>query len=620
MASLGNVRLWLRGRVAILALGFLMVIAAAALIYAGGGLTFVKDEWAFIYSRREWTLDVFLASHNGHLQLFPVGVFKVLFATVGLTEHWVYLLPVVGAHLVCVGLMFVLARRRVGDRLALAACVPILFLGSAYQNLLWSFQVGLIASVAAGLGALLMLDRRDTRGDISACLLAGLSLASGSVGLAVAVAVLVEVLLRPDRLRRLWVAGLPLGLYALWYVAYGRSELPEGGTLGGNLFTVPSHTADIAAAAFAGLAGLAPHDGGPLAVGAVLVAVLLMARRGLRTTVSARLLSLLAAALAFWALTGLARAHLGAASAYQSRYVYFGAVVIVLVAVELARGTRPTRPALAVVTLLVAAAAVGNLQLLHQGAEKWRAESDTTVASMAALELAGPATAPGARVQVEDPRRCARAPRDSYSRCVDPKRWWLIAEEYFQAAAELGSPAYAAQLAAMPRAVGRSPRARRRLRAHRAADSAFARVLGVTPQPAGEGLRLGAAPVVEGASGGTAAGRGSCVELRPRVANASLDLAVPEAGIRVRSRQRAPVSVVLRRLADRFPPRPFTSLGGRSDAVLLLPRGRLARPWHVRLVTAAPIEVCGVARPSLRPTARLTRPPTSHDRSEPSER
>ncbi len=168
MAFLGNVRPWLRGRLAILALGFLMVIAAAALIYVGGGLTFVKDEWAFIYSRREWTLDVFLASHNGHLVLFPVGVFKVLFATVGLTEHWVYLLTVVGAHLVCVGLMFVLARRRVGDRLALAACVPILFLGSAYQNLLWPFQVGLFASVAAGLGALLMLDRRDTRGDISA--------------------------------------------------------------------------------------------------------------------------------------------------------------------------------------------------------------------------------------------------------------------------------------------------------------------------------------------------------------------------------------------------------------------------------------------------------------------
>jgi len=124
----------------------------------------------------------FLTPHNEHLVLFPVGVYKALFATVGLTEHWVYRLTVVGAHLVCVALVFVLARRRVGDGLALAASVLILFLGSAYENLLWPFQVGLVASVAAGLGTLLMLDRRDTRGDISACLLLTLSLASGSVG------------------------------------------------------------------------------------------------------------------------------------------------------------------------------------------------------------------------------------------------------------------------------------------------------------------------------------------------------------------------------------------------------------------------------------------------------
>lgn len=597
--SYGNVPIspWLRGRLAILTLGLLMVIAGALLLYVGGGLTFVKDEWAFIYTRRQWTLDVFLAPHNGNLVLFPVGVFKVLFATVGLTEHWVYRLTVVGAHLVCVALVFVLARRRVGDGLALAACVPILLLGSAYENLLWPFQVGLIASVAAGLGTLLMLDRRDTRGDISACLLLTLSVASGSVGVAVAVAVLVEVLLGADRLRRLWIAALPLGLYALWYVTHGPSGLPRGGTLGANLSTVPSFVADVAAAAFAGLAGLAPYDGGPLAVGAILVAVIVVARRGLRTAVSVRFLSLLAAALALWTLTGLARAHFGVASAYQSRYVYFGAVLIVLLAVELARGTRPTRPALAVVTLLVAAAAVGNMQLLREGVEDFRAESDSTVGSVAALEL-GPATVPGARVQVDDPRRCARAPRALESRCVDPKRWWLIAEEYFRAAAELGSPAYPAQLAAMPKSVGRSPRARRRLRAHRAADTGLARVLGVKPEPARDGLALGAGPVVEGANGGTAADRGSCVEFRPRVANASLDLAVPEAGIRVRGRQRDPVSVVLRRLADRFPRRPFTSLGGRSDSVLLLPRGKLPTPWHVRLATAAPIEVCGVARPS----------------------
>lgn len=589
-----SIRPWLRRRLAVLALGLLMLIAAAVLIYLGGGFTFVEDEWAFIYARRGWTLDVFLLPHNGHLVLLAVAVYKALFATVGLTEHWVYLLPVVGAHLVCVALVFVLARRRVGDGLALAASVPILFLGSAYQNLLWPFQVGLVASVAAGLGALLMLDRRDTRGDASACLLLTLSLASGSVGLAVGAAVLVEVLLRTNQLRRLWIPVVPLSLYVLWYVTSGASELPRGGTLGANLSALPAHVANTAAAALNGLAGLAPHAGGLLAVGAVLVAGIHVMRRGLHTTFSPRLLSLLAAALAFWALTGLTRAHLGAASAYQSRYVYFGAVLIVLLAVELVRGTRLARPALAVVTLLVAAAVAGNIQLLRQGAETFGVESDATVGSLAALELAGPTTIPGPRTRIGDPRRCG--PRGAYSRCVDPQRWWLNGEEYFAAAAELGFPAYTAQLAAMPKSVPGSPRARRRLRAHRVADAGLVRVLGVRPQPAREGLGRGAAPVVERAKRGTAARRGSCVEFRPNVAGATLDLAVPEAGIRVRSRQRDPIGVQLRRLADRLPRRRSTSLGGRSDSVLLLPRGKLPTPWHARLLTVAPIEVCGVAR------------------------
>ena len=29
-------------------------------MYVGGGLTFVYDEWGFIYERREWTLEAFL--------------------------------------------------------------------------------------------------------------------------------------------------------------------------------------------------------------------------------------------------------------------------------------------------------------------------------------------------------------------------------------------------------------------------------------------------------------------------------------------------------------------------------------------------------------------------------
>ena len=134
-------------------------------------------------NRRDWTVGTFLEPHNEHLSLVPVAVYKLLFVTVGIDDYAPYRTAVLLVHVLCVALLFLLVRRRVGDLLGAIVVLPILFLGTAWQDLLWPFQIGYLASVAAGLGMLLALERRDRAGDIVASVLIAVALASSSIGL-----------------------------------------------------------------------------------------------------------------------------------------------------------------------------------------------------------------------------------------------------------------------------------------------------------------------------------------------------------------------------------------------------------------------------------------------------
>lgn len=187
----------------------LLAVAGIGLMYAGRHLTFFYDEWAFILTRRGGSVNTYLDPHNGHLVLFPVIVYKLLFGLVGLRHYWPYRLIEVALHLLCCWFVYVLARRRLGPALALAPLALILFMGTAWQVLLWPFQIGYIASVAGGLGALILLDGGQRRDGAVAALLTWAVISSG-VGLAVVVASAVWLLVHRDPWRRFWVIAAPL--------------------------------------------------------------------------------------------------------------------------------------------------------------------------------------------------------------------------------------------------------------------------------------------------------------------------------------------------------------------------------------------------------------------------
>ena len=121
-------------------------------------------------------------------------------------------------------LLFIYLRRRVGDWPALLGSALILFLGAAWIDLLWAFQIGFSGSIAAGLGALLALDRDDRVGDRIACALLVVSISFSELGVPFVAGALVSVLVggRP-RIRRLYIAVVPLAFYAIWWLGWGHT-------------------------------------------------------------------------------------------------------------------------------------------------------------------------------------------------------------------------------------------------------------------------------------------------------------------------------------------------------------------------------------------------------------
>ena len=110
--------------------------------------------------RRPWRRDIFLEPYNGHLSAVPIAIHKLLFVTVGIDSVALHRLTLLGLHLVCVALLFVYARRRVGDWLAVLVAASLLFLGSGWHDLPRPVPDRLPRLDCSRARALLLQDRR----------------------------------------------------------------------------------------------------------------------------------------------------------------------------------------------------------------------------------------------------------------------------------------------------------------------------------------------------------------------------------------------------------------------------------------------------------------------------
>jgi hypothetical protein len=541
----------------LLALSVLMAVSFALLLWMGRGLSFFYDEWDFVTHDYGGGMHSLLAAHVGNISVFPVAVYKTLFHLVGLDHYTVFRLVVIALHLTCGALVYVLAARRVQLVPALLAAALILFLGAAWEDLLWGFQVGYLLSAVGGLAAWALLEQPQRWSAIAAMLCLIVAVGSSSLGIAVMVGVAVE-LAWERRWREGWVVLVPALLYALWYLGYGESQVTSG-----SLINAPGFAEDLAAAAFGALAGRGLDWGRPLA----LLGLLVLLRRLVRPLpVSPRLAGLLATGLALWVVTAVARSTISQPEA--SRYVYLGAIVIVLTGVELLRGVQITARATALASAVVAACAVTGLTALHDGSTNLRSISTTVTAELGALELAHAYAPSGYQLDAH------LAPQ-------------ITAGSYLHTVRSIGSsPADSpAEIAAA------SPGSRA------AADGVLValerpRLTATTLSPSSP---RAAAPTVVALTSGRHVSDGGCVELVPLPgATMTVALRLPEVGVVLANRGGAVAGVAVRRFGDAFMPLAGT-LGAHTVARLVLGADAAPNAWQMQLDSTSKVLACGSA-------------------------
>src|SRR4051794_15435758 len=144
------------------ALAVLCAVALAVILHAGRNQSFRADDWEFLLHRRGTSPGTFLRPHVDHPSVLPVLVYKLLLQVFGMDSYTPFRVVVALAHVLTGVLIYLYARLRLGAWLALLPAALMLFLGAAWEDLTWAFQIGFVAAVTFGIAALLALDaRRD---------------------------------------------------------------------------------------------------------------------------------------------------------------------------------------------------------------------------------------------------------------------------------------------------------------------------------------------------------------------------------------------------------------------------------------------------------------------------
>jgi hypothetical protein len=392
-------------RIAWRVLGVAIAISATWLLLAGGNLTFHGDEilyYANLVNKDGvisplYGLEYVFAPHNGHLVLLGRLAYEGLFAVFG-TDYGVFRAVEVLGVLACSVLFFILASRRTAPLVALALSILLAFFGYANETLMWPFDLHTVYSAALGLGAILAMERDDRAGDVAACVLLVLSVLMLEVGLAFVVGAAVLVLLRSDRRSRFWIFLAPLALYAAWWLWARQFDQPSE-ALFTNVRLVPSELINALAAVFGCLLGINPTGAearpevvgitaaGMVAAGFALAGLAYRVRQG---NVPPTLWAFLATLIAYW----LTMAAAGRPPD-STRYVFVGAVLVLLVAVDAFRQVRFGPLATAAFFVVVALAIPANIAKLYDGRGPELEVSRITGSEYAMLDLVGERIDPG---------------------------------------------------------------------------------------------------------------------------------------------------------------------------------------------------------------------------------
>jgi hypothetical protein len=549
-------RAWLTRNAALLLLAAALGAAAIVLLSYASGLAPFQDTWEFLMHRRDVSLDSLMEPHNEHIVVLPVAIYQLLLRLFGMGSSTPEYVTLTILLLATAALLFVYVRRRVGPWPALMAALVLLFLGPAWQVLLWPFEIGFVGSVLFGIAMLLALEREDKEGDVLACIALLVAILFSSLGVAFALGAAVDVLQRRRARgwRRGWLVVVPLLVYAAWYGGWGHDA--ESHLTLHNVLVSPRFVVQGLAASVDSVLALSTILGeavGRSKWGYVVLALLVaLAAYGWRRrgSLPSRVWPVLASAAAFWFLAAFS--YFPGREAYSSRYLYAGSAFVLLIAADLLRGVRFDRRLLPLGAALTAVVVGFNLVPLREGRDFMRAQSVLTRADLGAIEIAERTVEPS----------FALPPEISGTSFLNE----IEAGDYLRAVREYGSPAYS------PAELARAPEEGRAQ-----ADVVLVNALPVT---IATDARAPAASVRR------------CVALRP----AAGPLALRPGLTWIKLGRGGAATLGLRRFATRQFPLEAEGLAGGSTTLLRIPVDGAGRPWQLRVDAAQPALACSATR------------------------
>jgi hypothetical protein len=359
-------------------------------------MTFWGDELAWMLESPHLSLSGALQPHEGHLVLTTHLVYKALFELFG-TAYLPFRLLTLVTILLSVSLFFVYASRRVGALLALAPSLLLLAFSGDALHVLFGNGFTILFAVCCGLGALLLIEAGTRRSDLGACALLCLGIATYSVALAFVLGAALAILLSEGR-SRLWVVVVPALLYAVWWL-WAPDSGENHGSLA-NALLLPAWSFQSLGAVLAALSGFEfnfsvaspPAPVGPAL--AVLALVALAWRLGGKRVptpvwVTATVL------VGLWLLQVLVSTKNGGRLPDESRYMYPGAIAVLLVLAAAAADLQLSRRSVYALFGVTLACAAVNVSSLHERADELRnIDSVQMRAALTGLELAGSRIAP----------------------------------------------------------------------------------------------------------------------------------------------------------------------------------------------------------------------------------
>jgi hypothetical protein len=511
------------------------------LVVLGTRLTFFNDDWFFLLQRPGLEGSSVFSAHNGQLVVGVDLSFKVLVALFGYAQ-----LPfrlTLGFAVAGVGVMvYLLVAERVGWLLGIAATAIVVLLGPAWEDLLFFASIGPIVALATGLGVLYVMEQDSPSRNTFACALLIVSVSFSGVGLAFVIAAAVAVLVVRSRPAQLWIPAVPTVLYVIWALWGGDSasdlSLP-------NLEHLPRYIFESASSGLASMTGLHQLRQGEVLLVLTLGSVAVWIYRGGRPS---RWLAVpIAAALAFWSLTGLS--FVPGREPEASRYQLVDAALLLVIAAELLRPIRlrglHTAAVLGVATLVV----LSNMVSYRDGYRFLRDQSTLAKAEIGALEIArGHTSGEAAADRFPGP--------NPYLGGITPGR-------YYDETSRHGEIAHLS-----PAEISVAP-----TRAREYADSILVAA-----------YRMKALPTARAANGR------DCRRFAP--GSGPAEIQIRPGSTLLGNLGTNPLIVLVGRFSPLGKPRPIAFLAPRSTSELTVPRDSVLRPWRLTLQGQSAAVVC----------------------------